>query len=160
MTDNPLEMLEEIVKIGYKEKDVSVTNDFVLTLIPLSGLVESEIHNRNEKSDGIEYFEGVKKDTLTFSIIKINGKSLRSYEKIDDKEERERVKKETYDKVAEILSKWNDDLRNYVYSEYTKLCDEIKEDLIKLGIIKKEELKEEPKVPEKDEEQKPVEQKE
>jgi hypothetical protein len=139
MSDNPLEILEEMSKVGNKEKEIKITDDFSVTVRPLSGPEEEKVHESAEKLNGTQYFDKVIVETLVLAIVAANKKSLKTYETIENLEEKEKVKKETYEKIRLILAKWNDDLKSYVYGEYNKLLDEIKSDLIKLGIIKEDE---------------------
>lgn len=141
--DDPFELLEKVSEIGKKEKNVKISDELNIVIETLTAEDEGKIFSNTDKFDGTEYFLNHKIETICYATCKINEKSLREYEKIEDDLERERVKKQTIDKLRIIIKKWNDDVVNFVYGKYVELSSESDEDLVKSGILLKLPVEEE-----------------
>jgi len=137
--DDPFCLLEQIKNIGQKSKNIPISDGFTIKIQTLSSEDEIALFANSAKYDGSEYFTRHKIETIVYSIIEINKKSLREYNTIEDEKERMELKTKTIDKIRLIVSKWNDNLISFVYGEYSKIIDESENELIKFGIL--EEIK-------------------
>lgn len=134
-SDDPFAILEKIIEVGKKRGEVEISDKLKIVLETLGSDDEGEVFVNVEKYEGSEFLTKHKIETISYSMCEINGKSLREYEKLEDRKERETVKKETIDKIREIVSKWNDDLVSFVYNQYVVTVLESEQSLRELGIL-------------------------
>jgi len=160
--NDPFELLQKLSDIGKKTKLVEISNDFKVVLSTFDSEDEMQVFENVENYKGSEYLTRHKIEALSYSIIEVNGISLRDYEKETDVEKKKALKQATIDKVRTIVTSWKDEFVSFMYSRFNDLVNESEEEMIKLGFMKpiveekkeeekKEELKQEDKKQEKKE---------
>lgn len=135
IVDDPFEILDELSQIGKTFEKVKILDDFELTLVTLEADDEMNIFENASKYEGQEFINNLQRETLAFSISEINGKPLRKYEQIKDEKEREKVKKETIDKIRSIVKTWKEELVAFVHSKYSAMIERNEAYLKSIGII-------------------------
>jgi hypothetical protein len=128
------ESLNELSKLGKKTKEVSVGETKIL-LSTLDASQEGEVFIACAELSGNAYFYKLKTHTLTHSIKAVNGQRLDAYENIKEKDEREKLKKETLEKVSNILGTWDENVISFLYSKWSILSKESEDELKKKGLI-------------------------
>lgn len=147
---DPFEVLNKLASIGKKRKSIEVSGTTIV-LETLGAEDEARVFALCNDAEGSEFFSKNKREMLIHSIAEINGKSLKEYENIENLTERSTLKKETLEKIRNIVNGWADEFITYLYTKFADLIAESEEEMIKMGIMKKLEL---PKKEEKKEEKK------
>lgn len=126
--------LESLSKLGKKEGDVKL-GDLTLTLGTLDTDQESNVFISCAELTGNVYFYRLKIETLKYSLKAVNEVRLDDYLRLEKVEDREKLKKETFDKIETIVKTWDENVVSYLYSEWAKLSKASEEELKSKGII-------------------------
>ena len=144
---DPFEVLTKLTELSKETEEITITNDFKITISTVGSEDEADIFAAANKEKGTsEYFSRHKRETIVRAIIAINGLSLKDYEKLENEEYR-KVKEETLNKVRKIVDGWDDNLVTFIYGKWSGIVKKNEDKLTKMKIL-------EPVVEEKKEEEK------
>jgi len=135
MSGSAFEALSELSKYGKKTKVVSV-GEVKLTLATLNSEQEGNVFISCSDLNGNAYWYKLKRETLKYSVKAVNEMRLDEYEKVEDKDKREVLKKQTLESIDEIMGNWDENLIDYLYSKWSELSKESEEELSSQGIKK------------------------
>lgn len=128
--------LSELSNIGKKSKEVPV-GQLKLLLSTLDSEQESLVFIACSDMTGNAYFSRLKSETLKYAIIAVNGERLDSYVNALP-EKKESLKKETLEKLENIIKTWDENVISFLYAKWIELTKESEEDLKKLGLIEED----------------------
>jgi ADP-dependent phosphofructokinase/glucokinase len=131
---DPFEALTELAKIGKMTKEFEIAEMKIL-LSTLDAESESNVFISCSDLSGNAYFNKLKAETLKYAIKAVNGQKLDGYEDIKEEVERNKLKKETLEKLAKILSQWDQNVISFLYKKWTELSKESEEDLKSKGLV-------------------------
>jgi len=129
------EALSQLSKLGKMSKEVELEG-LKIELCTLDSNEEGEIFVTCADLTGNAYFSKVKSETLKYSIRAVNGKRLDEYKLIVEEKERDKLRKETLEKLQKILGTWDENVIAFLYGKWAELSKESEEDLVKKGIVK------------------------
>ena len=132
---NAFDSLTELAKLGKKTKEVEIAG-VKLELSTLDAEQEGNVFVVCADLTGNAYFSKVKSETLKYSIRAVNGKRLDEYKLLKDESERNKLRKETLDKMQKILGTWDENVIAFLYGKWAELSKESEKDLIEKGIVK------------------------
>jgi hypothetical protein len=131
---NAFDALSELSKLGKKTKEVTV-GELNILLSTLDAEQEGEVFVACAELTGNAYFYRLKKETLKYSIRAVNGQRLDDYENVKEQDKRDKLKKETLEKLSGILGTWDENVISFLYSKWAVLSKESEEDLKSKGIL-------------------------
>jgi tRNA threonylcarbamoyladenosine modification (KEOPS) complex Cgi121 subunit len=127
------ESLTELAKLGKKTKEVEIAEMKIL-LSTLNVQQEGDVFVTCADLTGNAYFYKLKCETLKYSIKAVNGQMLDAYEDIKIEADREKMRKETLEKIAKILSSWDENVISFLYRQWVELSKQSEEELKEKGI--------------------------
>jgi len=131
--NDPFEKLNELSKLGKKEKDVLI-GEVTVTVGTIDADDETNVFISCAKYDGTSYFYKLKQETLKYAIKAVDTIRIDDYKRIIKDEDREAAKKQALERIEKIIKTWDDGLINYLYTEQAQLAKDSEKDLEKLGI--------------------------
>ena len=131
---DPLAMLDEIEKIGKKEKWVDISKDSKILLTTINAEDEVEIFKACKSELGFGYLAKNKFEVLARSIKGINKMKFK-YVDMEDGPERNIERERIILEVRKRVESWHDDVVSFVYAEWLALTGDVEEYLKKIGII-------------------------
>lgn len=126
------EALTELGKLGKKQKEEQI-GETKLLLSTIDAEQEGNVFMACAELTGNAYFFKLKSETLKYAIRAVNGKRLDEYENAKV-EERDKLKKETLEKVAKILGSWDQNVISFLYSKWLDLTKESEKELQSKGL--------------------------
>ena len=117
-----LEDLKKLKNVYYETTEVTLGKELKITVQLLTSEEETDVHAKAMSYDqGLAYLYAVKRETLSRSIVAINGNKIP--ETIDDLNEKgEPEKLERYAWIRKnIIGGWNQVLIDYAWEGYAKL---------------------------------------
>jgi hypothetical protein len=131
---NAFEVLTELSKLGKMSREFEIGN-MKLLLSTLDAEQEGNVFIACADLTGNAYFYKLKAETLKYSIKAVNGQRLDEYESVTDVAQREKMKKETLEKLEKIIGSWDENVISFLYSKWSVLSKESEEDLKSKGIV-------------------------
>lgn len=128
------EALSELSKLGKKTKEVDV-GDLKILLSTLDADQEGEVFVKCADLTGNAYYYKLKSETVKYAIRAVNGKRLDEYETVKEQDKRDKLKKETLDKLSTIIGTWDENVISFLYSKWASLSKESEDELKSKGVV-------------------------
>jgi hypothetical protein len=128
------ESLTELAKLGKMTREVEM-GEMKILLSTLDVKDEGDVFISCSDLTGNAYFYKLKCETLKYAIRAVNGQRLDGYESLKNGDERDKLRKETLEKLEKILGTWDQNVISFLYKRWVDLSEESEDQLKSKGIV-------------------------